>query len=433
MRQGLAGPQPGHDARGQRRGQHGAGGEGDAGLAPRAARCRFAGVMGQGGASHTRPFMAGSVEEGDDEDAPGVVRERAPSHVCSMAKNTGTSTRVATVPQARPPITVRPSGAFWAPAPPEPRAIGTMPNSMASAVMTTGRNRPTPAANAASSGGFPSASTSRARLTTRMLLVVAMQTHMMAPVSAGTLMVVSVANSIHAMPASAAGSWPMMASGSVQPVLDIFGAVRGRDLGAVAADITRITDGARKTLPPGSDLVLRGQVQTMQTSFAGLLAGLAGAIVLVYLLMVVNFQSWLGVDHIQGREAARLQCVRVEVHHHLAYLATIRQRNRRALHGGQLRADKAVAQVVELLFGQLVAAKREPQDGYRGRAVAQYQRWRGAWRHAAQHRLRAGRGCAMARLISAPGWKNTLMTATLASVCDSICSMSSTLLVSDRS
>jgi len=80
---------------------------------------------------------------------------------------------------------------------------------------------------------------------------------------------------------------------NVQPVLDLFGAVRGRDLGAVAADVQHIVDQARAQLPAGSDIVVRGQVQTMHASFAGLLTGLAAAIVLVYLLMVVNFQSWL--------------------------------------------------------------------------------------------------------------------------------------------
>jgi len=80
---------------------------------------------------------------------------------------------------------------------------------------------------------------------------------------------------------------------NVQPVLDIFGAVRGRDLGGVAADVQRIVDQARPHLPAGSEIIVRGQVQTMHTSFSGLLTGLAIAIVLVYLLMVVNFQSWL--------------------------------------------------------------------------------------------------------------------------------------------
>jgi multidrug efflux pump subunit AcrB len=64
-------------------------------------------------------------------------------------------------------------------------------------------------------------------------------------------------------------------------------------MGAVSADIRSIVDAARKDLPKGSSIELRGQVQTMDASFAGLFAGLALAIVLVYLLMVVNFQSWL--------------------------------------------------------------------------------------------------------------------------------------------
>ncbi|MBW0449948.1 efflux RND transporter permease subunit [bacterium M00.F.Ca.ET.228.01.1.1] len=80
---------------------------------------------------------------------------------------------------------------------------------------------------------------------------------------------------------------------NVQPVLDIFAATQGRDLGSVAADVSRIVDAARAQLPPGSSIVMRGQVQSMNESFAGLGAGLVFAIALVYLLMVVNFQSWL--------------------------------------------------------------------------------------------------------------------------------------------
>ncbi|AJK48541.1 efflux RND transporter permease subunit [Burkholderia plantarii] len=80
---------------------------------------------------------------------------------------------------------------------------------------------------------------------------------------------------------------------NVQPVLDLFASTQGRDLGGVAADVTKLVDAARAQLPPGSKIVLRGQVQAMNTSFSGLLAGLAFAIGLVYLLMVVNFQSWL--------------------------------------------------------------------------------------------------------------------------------------------
>jgi multidrug efflux pump subunit AcrB len=80
---------------------------------------------------------------------------------------------------------------------------------------------------------------------------------------------------------------------NVAPVIDIFGAAAGRDLGGVATDITKIIDATRAQLPRGSRVVVRGQVQTMRASYIGLLSGLAFSIVLVYLLIVVNFQSWL--------------------------------------------------------------------------------------------------------------------------------------------
>jgi multidrug efflux pump subunit AcrB len=80
---------------------------------------------------------------------------------------------------------------------------------------------------------------------------------------------------------------------NVAPVIDIFGDVAGRDLGGVADDINKIIVATRKQLPRGSHVVVRGQVQTMRASYIGLLSGLAFSIVLVYLLIVVNFQSWL--------------------------------------------------------------------------------------------------------------------------------------------
>ena len=81
---------------------------------------------------------------------------------------------------------------------------------------------------------------------------------------------------------------------NVPPVIDIYGAAQGRDLGSVSRDIN--ADSRRrpkKELPRGSQIIVRGQIETMTTSFIGLLGGLALAIVLVYLLIVVNFQSWL--------------------------------------------------------------------------------------------------------------------------------------------
>jgi multidrug efflux pump subunit AcrB len=79
----------------------------------------------------------------------------------------------------------------------------------------------------------------------------------------------------------------------IQPVIDIFGSVEGRDLGGVSKDIQKIIRSNIQDLPRGSQLIVRGQIDTMHTSYAGLLVGLLFAIVLVYLLIVVNFQSWL--------------------------------------------------------------------------------------------------------------------------------------------
>ncbi|ANC45222.1 efflux RND transporter permease subunit [Pandoraea pnomenusa] len=80
---------------------------------------------------------------------------------------------------------------------------------------------------------------------------------------------------------------------NVQPVLDIFASTQGRDLGGVASDVARLVDATRAHLPSGSSIVIRGQVQSMNASFSGLALGVVLAIVLVYLLMVVNFQSWV--------------------------------------------------------------------------------------------------------------------------------------------
>jgi multidrug efflux pump subunit AcrB len=78
----------------------------------------------------------------------------------------------------------------------------------------------------------------------------------------------------------------------IMPVVQIYGTTQGRDLGAVAADIQKIVNESAKDLPKGVRVVMLGQVNTMNQAFSGLLFGLLGAIVLVYLLIVVNFQSW---------------------------------------------------------------------------------------------------------------------------------------------
>ncbi len=78
----------------------------------------------------------------------------------------------------------------------------------------------------------------------------------------------------------------------IQPMVQIYATPQGRDLGAVAADVRAVIADTAKDVPKGSSVFLLGQVQTMNSAFSGLLFGLLGAIVLIYLLIVVNFQSW---------------------------------------------------------------------------------------------------------------------------------------------
>jgi multidrug efflux pump subunit AcrB len=80
---------------------------------------------------------------------------------------------------------------------------------------------------------------------------------------------------------------------NVQPMINVYASVDGRDLGSVAGEVEKRVQSVQGELPRGSHIVLRGQVETMKNSFTGLGYGLIGAIVLAYLLIVVNFQSWL--------------------------------------------------------------------------------------------------------------------------------------------
>jgi multidrug efflux pump subunit AcrB len=84
---------------------------------------------------------------------------------------------------------------------------------------------------------------------------------------------------------------PIVSRYNISPAIDVFVSVQGTDLGSVAGEVRKLVDEIRPKLKRGSQVELRGQVQTMQNSFAGLGVGLAMAIVLVYLLVVVNFQS----------------------------------------------------------------------------------------------------------------------------------------------
>ena len=92
----------------------------------------------------------------------------------------------------------------------------------------------------------------------------------------------------------------------VQPTFDIYANVQGRDLGAVARDVERILEHSAKDLPKGSTVVMRGQVETMYKSYSGLLWGIVAAMVLIYLLIVVNFQSWLDPAIVVGALPAAL-------------------------------------------------------------------------------------------------------------------------------
>jgi multidrug efflux pump subunit AcrB len=80
---------------------------------------------------------------------------------------------------------------------------------------------------------------------------------------------------------------------NVAPTVDLYASVDGRDLGGVVDDAVKALKPFQKQLPRGTQMVIRGQVQTMESSYSGLLIGLAMSVVLVYLLIVVNFQSWL--------------------------------------------------------------------------------------------------------------------------------------------
>jgi len=79
---------------------------------------------------------------------------------------------------------------------------------------------------------------------------------------------------------------------AIQPAFDVYAATQDRDLGAVASSIQRVLNQTERDLPGGATVTIRGQVQTMNQAFSGLFFGLAEAVVLIYLLIVVNFHSW---------------------------------------------------------------------------------------------------------------------------------------------
>jgi multidrug efflux pump subunit AcrB len=84
----------------------------------------------------------------------------------------------------------------------------------------------------------------------------------------------------------------VVAQYNIQSMIQIYGTSQGRDLGAVAADVQKILNDTAKDAPKGAQVAMLGQVKTMNNSFSGLIFGLLAAVVLIYLLIVVNFQSW---------------------------------------------------------------------------------------------------------------------------------------------
>jgi len=110
------------------------------------------------------------------------------------------------------------------------------------------------------------------------------------PISATTTAVPQVLGAVASVSRNASNA--VVSQYNIQSMVQIYATTQGRDLGAVAADISKILDDTAHEAPKGSTIALLGQVQTMNSAFAGLLFGLLGAIVLIYLLIVVNFQSW---------------------------------------------------------------------------------------------------------------------------------------------
>jgi multidrug efflux pump subunit AcrB len=104
----------------------------------------------------------------------------------------------------------------------------------------------------------------------------------------GDFQILGALGSLHREPSAA-----VVSHYAVQTSYDVYATTQARDLGAVAADIQRVIEDTKAQRPKGASVALRGQVETMNTAFTGLVLGLAGAILLIYLLIVVNFQSWI--------------------------------------------------------------------------------------------------------------------------------------------
>jgi multidrug efflux pump subunit AcrB len=110
------------------------------------------------------------------------------------------------------------------------------------------------------------------------------------PISASSTSVPQVLGSVASLSRSASNA--VVSQYDIQPMVQVYASTQGRDLGAVASDIGKILRDSARDVPKGSTVAMLGQVHTMNDAYAGLLFGLLGAIGLIYLLIVVNFQSW---------------------------------------------------------------------------------------------------------------------------------------------
>ena len=131
---------------------------------------------------------------------------------------------------------------------------------------------------------------------------------------------------------------------NVQPVYDVYANVQDRDLGAVANDVDQVLAGFQAKLPKGSFTEVRGQVSTMRTSFIGLSVGLVFAILLVYFVMVVNFQSLARSIHHSDGAAGRAGRYRTDAlcnaDHHQRSLHDGRDHEHRGGYGEQHSAGE---------------------------------------------------------------------------------------------
>jgi multidrug efflux pump subunit AcrB len=166
---------------------------------------------------------------------------------------------------------------------------------------------------------------------------------------------------------------------NLMPAVDVYVSVQGTDLASVAKQVTALVDEFRPRLPRGSEVVLRGQVETMQASFVGLGVGLAMAIVLVYLLIVINFQSWIDALIVTALTGA-IMTMGVATANSILLISFARQRLEAgipplaaALEGGATRIRPVLMTALAMIIGMIPMAlglgEGAEQNAPLGRAV----------------------------------------------------------------